>query len=260
METIKAPLLDRMEVISLSGYTEFEKIKIAREYLVPKQIKENGIEPSCVNFSDEIIHFIIKHYTSEAGVRNLERTLGSLCRKVAFSFLKASQASGAVNFPAVQITEEFVQKSLGPKMYDEDIKQRISQPGIAIGLAWTQVGGKTLLVEVSKSEGKGGIQITGQLGDVMKESVLTALGWIKSHKELLYLMASKGPVGDLEYTQSLKSFSFGDYDLHIHFPAAAIPKDGPSAGVTITTAIVNNVKTIHLKLLDFVVNSSQSER
>jgi len=249
LETIKAPLLDRMEVISLSGYTQYEKIKIAKDYLIPKQVKENGIEPSCVNFSDSIIHHVIKHYTSEAGVRNLERTIGSLCRKVAFNFLKATQkaSEGAVNFKTIDITEEFVEKALGPKIYDEDIKQRISQPGITIGLAWTQVGGKTLLVEASKAEGKGGIQITGQLGDVMKESVLTSLGWIKSHKELLYLMASKVPSNDLEYTQSLKYFSFGDYDMHIHFPAAAIPKDGPSAGVTITTAIISLLTQVKVR-------------
>jgi len=223
--------------------------KIAKDYLIPKQVKENGIELSCVNFSDSIIHHVIKHYTSEAGVRNLERTIGSLCRKVAFNFLKATQkaSDGAVNFKTIDITEDFVEKALGPKTYDEDIKQRISQPGITIGLAWTQVGGKTLLVEASKSEGKGGIQITGQLGDVMRESVLTSLGWIKSHKELLYLMASKVPLNDLEYTQSLKYFSFGDYDMHIHFPAAAIPKDGPSAGVTITTAIISLLTQVKVR-------------
>ena len=237
METIKGPLLDRMEVISLAGYTQYEKVKIAKDYLIPKQIKENGIEPSCVNFTEEAISYVINYYTSEAGVRTLERTIGSLCRKVAFSFLKVrQQGSGAFN--CVEIDEHFVEKALGPKIYDEDIKQRITQPGIAIGLAWTSVGGRTLLVEASKSEGKGAIQITGQLGDVMRESVITALGWIKSHKEVLSLINSKTQTAQNNVKGALKQSLFNDYDLHVHFPAAAIPKDGPSAGITITLALV----------------------
>lgn len=228
-----------MEVISLPGYTQYEKVEIAKGYLIPKQIKENGIDASCIEFPESSILHVVKHYTSEAGVRTLERTIGSICRKVAFNFLKSQQKQHeAESFPVTKITEQFIEEALGPKIFDEDIKQRIDQPGIAIGLAWTQVGGKTLLVEAAKAQGKGGIQITGQLGDVMKESVLTAFGWIKSHREVLYLIASKSD------KEQVKEFS--EYDMHIHFPAAAIPKDGPSAGVTIVVALVRNFFNISL--------------
>ena len=245
-----------MEIISLSGYTQFEKVEIAKTHLIPKQIKENGIQPSSVDFTDASVSYIIKHYTSEAGVRTLERTIGSVCRKIALRVLKAQSKQKGGSSPLITITEKFIEEALGPKMFDENIRQRIDQPGIAIGLAWTQFGGKTLLVETSKSLGKGEIQITGQLGDVMKESVITGLGWIKSHKEILTLIASKAS----KHTaiSNLNQTLLSEYDIHIHFPAASIPKDGPSAGVTIVTALVNKLKLFCKNVIDISFNRSKS--
>jgi len=245
LETIQPALLDRMEVISLEGYTLYEKVDIAKNYLFPKQIKENGLEGSPLEFPDDALQFLVEYYTREAGVRTLERKIGSVCRKIAFDFLKAKQSQTdpgkiTITTEKFRITPDFIETVLGPKAYDEDIAQRIDQPGIAIGMAWTQYGGKILLVETSKAPGHGKIQITGKLGDVMKESVLTAIGWIKAHQELISLISNntREHKNDIAETISNEPM-FDKYDLHVHFPAAAIPKDGPSAGITITIALIS---------------------
>jgi len=249
LETIQGPLLDRMEVISLPGYTLYEKTEIAKNYLVPKQIQENGLEKSHVEFPDSALQYLINYYTREAGVRNLERSIGSICRKVAFDYLKTQSIGDEIDnkkenkpkkpFKTVKVTEKFIEEVLGPKMYDDDLGQMVDQPGIAIGMAWTQAGGKLLLVEASKAPGKGHLQITGQLGDVMKESVLTAYGWIKAHQELLSLLTLSPASRKTAIATELKSdLQLEKFDINIHFPAAAIPKDGPSAGITICIAMV----------------------
>lgn len=238
-----------MEIISLTGYTVYEKIAIAQNYLVPKQIEENGIDKSHIRFSQESLTYIINHYTNEAGVRNLERIVGSICRRVAFDYLKFQKGAGDMEnfntigclcFSTIEVTKEFIQEILGPKVYDNDLAQRIDQPGIAVGLAWTSAGGRVLLVEAAKSEGHGKIQITGQLGDVMKESVATALGWIKSHPELISLLTDgkKFKKNHAVAHEVIHDFSIDKHDVHVHFPAAAIPKDGPSAGITIAITLV----------------------
>ena len=243
METIQPPLLDRMEVISLEGYTIYEKVEIAKNYLLPKQIKENGLEEAQINFPEDSIHFLVEYYTREAGVRSLERRIGSICRKVAFDYLRALQTKDkekvAISAEPFMISIKFIENILGAKDYDDDITQRIDQPGIAIGMAWTQYGGKILLVETSKAPGTGKLQITGQLGDVMKESVLTSIGWIKAHQELISLIINDSISKKHDIAQSFHTDALLDkYDIHVHFPAAATPKDGPSAGVTITIALV----------------------
>jgi len=251
LDTIPLPLLDRMEVISLSGYTIYEKIRIAEDYLVGRQIEENGLDKNHIRFSPESLSYIINHYTAEPGVRNLERSIGAICRRVAFDFLKFQKGAaiaattetdnfntvGCVHFPTIEVTKEFVEEVLGPRAYENEITKRIDQPGISIGLAYTSVGGKVLLIEAAKYAGSGKLQITGHLGDVMKESVMTALGWIKSRAELIYLLTQEKSFTVKGFTPDL---FFSENDLHIHFPAAAIPKDGPSAGITIAIALVRD--------------------
>ena len=250
MENIPLPLLDRMEVINLSGYTIQEKIEIASKYLVPRQLKENGINKSHARFSKKSIGYLASHYTSEGGVRNLGRVIGSICRKIAFDYLKFKKDTddqqdfnsiGCVYFPTIQVTERFIQEALGPKIYDNTVSNRIDQPGVAIGLAWTSTGGRVLFVEAAKSSGNGKIEITGQLGSVMKESVLTALGWIKAHPELIYLLTNGKHLQNVSesITNVPNNLLINKHDLHIHFPAAAIPKDGPSAGITIAITLVS---------------------
>jgi len=250
LDTIPLPLLDRMEVISLSGYTIYEKIRIAEDYLVGRQIEENGLDKNHIRFSPESLSYIINHYTAEPGVRNLERSIGAICRRVAFDFLKFQKGAaiaattetdnfntvGCVHFPTIEVTKEFVEEVLGPRAYENEITKRIDQPGISIGLAYTSVGGKVLLIEAAKYAGSGKLQITGHLGDVMKESVMTALGWIKSRAELIYLLTQEKSFTVKGFTPDL---FFSENDLHIHFPAAAIPKDGPSAGITIAIALIS---------------------
>jgi len=245
LETIQPALLDRMEVISLEGYTMYEKVEIAKNYLFPKQIKENGLEGSHIEFPDDALQFLVEYYTREAGVRTLERKIGSVCRKIAFDYLKTKQSQTdpgkiTITTEPFRITPDFIETVLGPKAYDEDIAQRIDQPGIAIGMAWTQYGGKILLVETSKAPGHGKIQITGKLGDVMKESVLTSIGWIKAHQELISFISNNSRENKNDIAETISHDPlFDKYDLHVHFPAAAIPKDGPSAGITITIALIS---------------------
>lgn len=218
LETIPAPLLDRMEIIQLAGYTEGEKVKIANQYLVPRQLRENGLRPGEVVFTEAAIHIIIRQYTREAGVRNLERELGSVCRKVV-----AQLAEDKLD--VYEIDADQVRKYLGRPHFqgDEEISMRTSEPGVATGLAWTPVGGDILFIEATRMPGAKGFQTTGSIGKVMEESAKAALSYVRSRAEILGLPAD----------------FFDHSDIHLHIPAGAQPKDGPSAGVTIATAIVS---------------------
>ena len=218
LDTIPGPLLDRMEIIELTGYTEEEKVNIAVKYLIPRQIKENGITAEQVEFPIESVHLIARHYTREAGVRKLEQQIGTVCRKVARRIAEGKNEK-------VVITEAVVHEFLGgiKVRVDTEIAERTKRAGVAVGLAWTPAGGDVLFIEANKMKGKGGFTITGQIGDVMKESMQAALTWVRSNAKTL------GLDEDLQK----------DTDLHIHVPAGAIPKDGPSAGVTMATALVS---------------------
>jgi ATP-dependent Lon protease len=218
LEPIPAPLRDRMEIIKLSGYTDKEKIAIAKGYLIPRQIRENGLKASEVSFTDAALQTIIRSYTRESGVRNLEREIGSLCRKVVTQIAEGETKK-------VRIGVKKVAEFLGrPRYYgDEELANRTSLPGVATGLAWTSVGGEVLFVEATSMPGKNNFQLTGSLGDVMKESAQAALSYVRSKAEKLGL--------DPEF--------YKDKDIHLHVPAGAQPKDGPSAGVTMATALVS---------------------
>ncbi len=214
-DTIPGPLLDRMEIIQLSGYMLEEKLEIAKRYLLPRQIKQNGITAKLIDVNDKTIQKVISHYTREAGLRNLERELGKFCRKVARKVAEGSRGP-------FKISDRTIEKYLGPpKHIPEMEKETIDQPGLATGLAWTEVGGEVLYIEVSILKGKGGLLMTGQLGDVMKESAQAALSYCRSHAKKLKL--------DEKYLEEI--------DIHVHVPAGAIPKDGPSAGITMATAL-----------------------
>ncbi len=219
-ETIPAPLLDRMELIRLDGYTEEEKVAIARDHLLKRQVKQAGLNPEEVTIDEAAIMKVITEHTREAGVRNLERELGKITRKVA-----TKVATGALT-PPVEITPERVREFLGKAKFDNEVAARTAVPGVATGLAVTGVGGDVLFVEAAAtptSNGHGGsLTLTGQLGDVMKESAQIALSYVRSHAEELGIGA-----------ESINQ------NFHIHVPAGAVPKDGPSAGVTMTTAIVS---------------------
>lgn len=214
LENIPAPLRDRLEIIELSSYTELEKLNIAKNYLIKKQVKQNGVKK--LDFSDDAILHVIRYYTREAGVRQLERTIGSIARKVAVKTLKQGRASHKISIKSVK-------EYLGKEQFDYTKKEKTEQVGLAMGLAYTQFGGDILPIEVVFFEGKGRVIITGNLGDVMKESANIALGYVKSNAE--------------KYGINPKIFE--NIDLHIHAPEGAVPKDGPSAGVTITTAIIS---------------------
>ena len=216
VDTIPPALLDRLEIIQLSSYTDEEKVKIAQLHLLPKELKLNGLEKYKVSVSEKAIRRVIHDYTREAGVRNLERKLAGICRKVAFKIVKG-KSKGA------QVTEKNLEKYLGPVIYlDDDISLK-SSVGVANGLAWTSVGGELLKVEVLAFKGKGNLTLTGQLGDVMKESAQAGYTYIRSRAEALGIPANFGET----------------MDIHIHLPEGAVPKDGPSAGVTMVTAMVS---------------------
>jgi len=218
-DTIPGPLLDRMEVIQLSGYTLEEKMVIAKKYLLPRQIKENGIKVSQIKLDDVTLEIVVSRYTHEAGVRNLERALGKVCRKIARKVAEGGKG------PYV-ISEKTVEKYLGPPRFlPETELDTSSQPGLVIGLAWTEVGGELLHIETSVLPGKGKLLLTGQLGEVMKESAQAALSYCRSRNKMLGV--------EPEY--------FDKVDIHIHVPAGAIPKDGPSAGITMTTALFSAI-------------------
>jgi ATP-dependent Lon protease len=218
LDPIAEPLRDRMEIIELQGYTEEEKVHISFQYLIPRQIEENGITADQIDFPEEAVSFIIRHYTREAGVRNLERTIGTICRK------QARRIAEGKNDKLV-VTKEVIQEFLGGiKVRSEgEIAERTKRPGVVVGLAWTPSGGDVLFVEANQMKGKGGLTITGQIQDVMRESMQAGLSWVRSNAKQLGI--------DEEF--------FATHDIHIHVPAGAIPKDGPSAGVTIVTALVS---------------------
>jgi ATP-dependent Lon protease len=220
LDTIPGPLRDRMEVIQLAGYTEEEKLEIAKRYLVPRQIERNGLKKSWISFTDRALRAIIAEYTREAGVRNLEREIGSICRKVA-----REVAEGDGRPKKASISEQRVRELLGRPRFFPEAKRRTRQPGVATGLAWTPVGGDVLFIEAAGVPGKGSLTITGQLGDVMKESAQAALSYVRGHVN--------------EIAPGLGENWFAEHDIHIHVPAGAIPKDGPSAGITMTTALVS---------------------
>ena len=221
LDTIPSPLLDRMDVIQLSGYTEDEKFGIAKRYLVPKQLGAHGLDTEQVTISDRALRLIIREYTREAGVRNLERRLADVLRKAARQI-----AEGKLRAKKLRIDERKVRAWLGPRRYEGEVRKRTSDPGVATGLAFTAVGGDILFFEATAYPGKGRLTITGQLGDVMQESAQAALSWVRAHADSLEL--------DPDW--------FREHDIHLHVPAGAVPKDGPSAGITMATAIASLVK------------------
>ncbi len=219
LDTIPGPLRDRMEVIRLAGYTEAEKLEIARRYLVARQIARNGLTKSRIAFSDTALKAIISDYTREAGVRQLEREIGSICRKV------ARQVAEGKAGRRLTITEPRVHELLGKRRFFSEARRRTSRPGVATGLAWTPVGGEVLFIEATAMPGRGRLTITGQLGDVMKESAQAALSYVRSEATELF--------------PELAEDWFAIHDIHIHVPAGATPKDGPSAGVAMVTALAS---------------------
>jgi ATP-dependent Lon protease len=217
LDTIPPPLRDRMEVISLAGYTEEEKLAIAERYLVPRQIERNGLRKGQIGFTKTGLRTIVEEYTREAGVRNLEREIGSVCRKVARSVAEGTYTK------KVSVSAPRARELLGRPRFPADVERRTAEPGVATGLAWTPVGGDVLFVEASAMPGTGKLTITGQLGDVMKESAQAALSYVRSHAD------------------GLPEDWFATHDVHIHVPAGATPKDGPSAGITMATALMSLV-------------------
>jgi ATP-dependent Lon protease len=216
LDTIPGALLDRMDVIELPGYTEDEKVGIARKYLVPKQIAAHGLTRARLRISDRILRTIIREYTREAGVRNLERRLADICRKAASEVARNGVKS-------VKLDDALLREWLGPRRFAGEVRKRVAHPGVATGLAYTTAGGDVLFVEATAYPGRGNLTITGQLGDVMQESAQAALSWVRSHAASLGVPESW----------------FGEHDIHVHVPAGAVPKDGPSAGVTMATAIAS---------------------
>ncbi|MGA2583445.1 MAG: endopeptidase La [Tepidisphaeraceae bacterium] len=216
MDTVPGPLRDRMEVIEIPGYTNSDKLDIARRYLVPRQLDANGVSPKQARFADSALSWIIEGYTREAGVRNLERMIGSIARSIAADIVEGKT-------PKVLITKERVSEILGPRKFDPELASRTSVPGVATGMAYTPVGGEILFIEASRMPGKGNITLTGQIGDVMKESAQAAFSIIRSRAK------------DMGINPQLLAES----DIHIHVPAGAVPKDGPSAGVAMFTALAS---------------------
>jgi len=218
LDPIAEPLRDRMEIIELQGYTEEEKVHIAFRYLIPRQIDENGITGEQIEFPEEGVRYVIRHYTREAGVRSLERTIGTICRKQARRLAEGKTEK-------LVVSKEVIQEFLGGiKIRSEgEIAERTERPGVAVGLAWTPSGGDVLFVEANAMKGKGGFTMTGQIGQVMQESMQAALTWVRSNAILL----------------GIDENFFAEHDIHIHVPAGAIPKDGPSAGITMVTALVS---------------------
>ncbi|QQY79318.1 ATP-dependent proteinase [Keratinibaculum paraultunense] len=219
--SIPPPLLDRMEVIRISGYTEEEKLKIATNHLLPKQLKEHGLKEDNLIISETAIKKIINNYTREAGVRELERNLASICRKAAKKIVET-------NVKTVRVNRGNIHRYLGPEKYRIDMGEREDQVGVATGLAWTVFGGETLSIEVNCMKGNGKIQLTGQLGDVMKESAMAGISYIRANADKLDI--------DPDFYRKM--------DIHIHVPEGAIPKDGPSAGITMTTAVISALTNI----------------
>lgn len=224
LENVPAALRDRMEVINLSGYTEQEKLIIAKKHVIERQIENNGIQPDNIEFTDEGLAHLISHYTREAGLRNLEREIGSVCRKVAKEVVMDGLKKKV-------ITPKVVEELMGPARYLRDEEVHKNRIGVTNGLAWTSVGGEVLFIESLKMKGSGKLVLTGQMGDVMKESATAALSWAKAHSKDLGI--------DDKY--------FQEYDIHIHIPEGATPKDGPSAGVTMTTSLISLLTDIPVR-------------
>jgi ATP-dependent Lon protease len=218
-DTIPGPLLDRMDVIQLSGYTEEEKLGIARRYLVPKQLEAHGLSRKRLRIGDRALRLVIREYTREAGVRGLERRIGDLCRKAAVQVAEGETEQ-------IRVDEALVREWLGPRRYSSEARRRTADPGVATGLAYTPVGGDVLFIEAQAYSGSGKLTITGQLGEVMQESAQAALTWVRSH-------AGEFGVDERWFTE---------HDVHVHVPAGAVPKDGPSAGITMATAIASLVR------------------
>jgi ATP-dependent Lon protease len=229
LDTIPSALRDRMEIIELPGYTEEEKLQIARQYLVPRGRENNGLKPEQIEFEDDALSMIVRHYTRETGVRNLEREISGICRKQARRMLEGKGDH-------LVVTREVVEEFLGLPRYrlEEEVDERINRPGVVIGLAWTPVGGDILFVEANISKGARHLTVTGQIGEVMQESTKAALTWVRSKSQEL----------------GLESDFYKDMDIHVHVPAGSIPKDGPSAGVTMVTAITSALtnKTIKRRM------------
>ncbi len=223
LEDIPAPLRDRMEIISLSGYSQEEKITIGKKYLVPKQMEENGILDEHIEFTEEGLKSVIQHFTSEAGLRNLERKIGALCRKVALKIARG-------DLEKTHIISKTVTQLLGPPIFLQEDEKELDEVGVATGLAWTSAGGEILFIEANKMKGKG-LTLTGRLGEVMKESAQTAIGFIRSNAELF----------------NLDDKFFEENEIHIHLPSGSIPKDGPSAGITLATAILSIATQSHIR-------------
>ncbi|MGD8859988.1 MAG: endopeptidase La [Myxococcales bacterium] len=224
-DTIPAPLRDRMEIIEIPGYTRREKAAIARDHLVPKQLEEHGLDDKILTISDEAIDRIIDSYTREAGVRNLEQKIASAIRSIAVKVAEGDEGPFAID------TIDDLRAPLGPPRFTSDIAERMDEPGIATGLAWTSVGGEILFIEATRMHGKGKLQLTGQLGEVMKESAQAALSYVRTRAKQLHV-----PEDFLE-----------NHDIHIHIPTGGVPKDGPSAGVTMMTALVSLLTGIRVR-------------
>jgi len=216
LETIPSPLLDRMEIIRVAGYTEDEKVGIAKRYLVPKQLETHGLAGKRVTFTEGALRLLVREYTREAGVRNLDREIAALCRKAAREIAEGKRKSA-------RIDEKRVRAWLGKRRFSAEARKRTSDPGVATGLAVTPVGGDVLFVEATAMPGSGKLTVTGQIGDVMRESAQAALSWVRGHAAAL----------------GLESDWFAERDVHIHVPAGAVPKDGPSAGTAMTTALAS---------------------
>ena len=223
-ETIPRPLLDRMEIIEVNSYTENEKFHIAKEHLLAKELKKNGLDKTMLSIKDSALKSIITYYTKEAGVRSLERKIGDICRKAAREILEERE-NGDEEIKRISVTASNLEKYLGKKKFSLEKADKKPQVGIVRGLAWTSVGGETLQIEVNMMPGKGDIDLTGQMGDVMKESAIIAMSYVRS----------------ISKEHGIKPEIFKENDFHIHIPAGAVPKDGPSAGVTMATAIFSTV-------------------
>lgn len=236
-DTIPRPLLDRMELITLSSYTEEEKVEIAKQHLVPKQIKENGLKPEEINISEGAIRSIVNYYTREAGVRDLEREIGSVCRKVARKVVESGELKGRkakksdAKLKTYRITAGNIESYLGKKKAHYDIVEGDNEVGVTTGLAWTSVGGDTLFIETTVMDGSGKLVLTGQLGDVMQESAKAGLSVIRSRSKQL----------------GIDDDFYKEKDIHIHIPEGATPKDGPSAGVTMCTSMVSALTGIPVR-------------
>lgn len=227
LENIPAPLQDRLEIIELPSYTEVDKVQIAIDHLIPKQLNANGLKPAQFKLKEKEILYLIRHYTREAGVRQLERVIGSLCRKTVLEILNDGKKS-------VTVSNKLINEWLGKELFEYGVKEKKDQVGVVTGLAYTSFGGDVLSIEVNYFEGKGKLSLTGKLGDVMKESAEIALDYVKAHAKEL----------------GIDPGFFENHDIHIHIPEGAVPKDGPSAGVTMTTALVSALsdRAVHADL------------